>query len=276
MLVVLSAVTHAYWNFLLKRTGASQTVVGLSKIFEAVLFGLILLTGMVADPMYLLHTWRLPLVGALLVLLNYLFLSAAYRAGDLSLVYPIARGAMLMFLPPLAFLAIGEKLQPLGWAAILIITAGIASLSASGRALSGIAVSYALLAAFTAACYTIWDKQSLRTLTPLAYYAAYTVIVGVAYGLMLMRSADRVELQIVWHSDWKAITQVGALNSGSYLLTLVALQAGQASYVIAIRQLSIAVGALLGWRLLGESLTSRKWTGIALVVIGCVLLALVR
>ena len=77
---------------------------------------------------------------------------------------------------------------------------------------------------------------------------------------MLMRSADRVELQIVWHSDWKAITQVGALNSGSYLLTLVALPAGHASYVIAIRQLSIAVGALLGWRLLGESLTSRKWT----------------
>ena len=87
---------------------------------------------------------------------------------------------------------------------------------------------------------------------------------------------ERAILQTTWQSYWKAITQVGALNSGSYLLTLIALQTGQASYVIAIRQLSIAVGSLLGWRLLGEPLTRPKWTGIALVVIGCVLLALVR
>lgn len=276
LLVVLSAVTHAYWNFLLKRSGASQAVVGLSKIFEAIVFGLVLLTGLSASPAQLLDTWRLPLVGALLVLLNYLSLSAAYRTGNLSLVYPIARGAMLMFLPPLAFLTIGERLQPLGWAGIVIIVAGIASLRGNGHGLSGAAVSYALLAAFTGACYTIWDKESIRVLSPLAYYAAYTVIVGIAYALVLARSTERAMLQTTWQSQWKAITQVGALNSGSYLLTLIALQAGQASYVIAIRQLSIAVGALLGWRLLGESLTAPKWTGIALVVIGCVLLAIVR
>lgn len=251
-------------------------MVGLSKIFEAIVFGLVLLTGLSASPAQLLDAWRLPLVGALLVLLNYVFLSAAYRAGHLSLVYPIARGAMLMFLPPLAFLTIGEKLQPLGWAAIVIIVAGIASLRGKGNGLSGATVSYALLAAFTGACYTIWDKQSIRTLSPLAYYAAYTVIVGFAYALVLARWTERAVLQTTWQSHWKAITQVGALNSGSYLLTLIALQTGQASYVIAIRQLSIAVGALLGWRLLGEPLTAPKWTGIALVVIGCVLLALVR
>ena len=162
LLVVLSAVTHAYWNFLLKRSGASQAVVGLSKIFEAVVFGLVLLTGVAVSPTELLNTWLLPLVGALLVLLNYVFLSAAYRAGDLSLVYPIARGAMLMFLPPLAFLTIGESLQPLGWVGIVIIVAGIASLRGNGHGLSGAAVSYALLAAFTGACYTIWDKQSIK------------------------------------------------------------------------------------------------------------------
>ena len=55
-----------------------------------------------------------------------------------------------MFLPPLAFLTIGESLQPLGWVGIVIIVAGIASLRGNGHGLSGAAVSYALLAAFTA------------------------------------------------------------------------------------------------------------------------------
>lgn len=276
LLVVLSAVTHAYWNFLLKRSGATQTVVGLSKILEAVAFGLVLLSGVAAEAALILHAWKLPLVGAFLVLLNYLFLSAAYRAGDLSLVYPIARGAMLMFLPPLAFLTIGESLQPLGWAAIIVIVTGIVALRGNGSALSAAATSYALLAALTAACYTIWDKHAIQILSPLSYYAAYTVIVGIAYGLVLLRTAESAELRTVWRSDWKVITQVGALNSGSYLLTLAALQTGQASYVIAIRQLSIAVGALLGWRLLGEPLPPLKRTGIILVVAGCILLALVR
>jgi uncharacterized membrane protein len=276
LLVVLSAVTHAYWNFLLKRSGATQTVVGLSKIVEAGAFGLVLLSGITASPMQILNVWRLPLVGALLVLLNYLFLSAAYRAGELSLVYPIARGAMLMFLPPLAFVTIGERLQPVGWAAIVIIIAGIAALRGNGRGLSATATSYAILAALTAACYTIWDKHAIQELSPLAYYAAYTVIVGIAYGLVLLRAAKPEELRTVWRAERNVIIRVGALNSGSYLLTLAALQTGQASYVIAVRQLSIAVGALLGWRLLGESLPPAKRAGIVLLVTGCLLLALTR
>jgi uncharacterized membrane protein len=273
---VLSAITHAYWNFLLKRSGATQSIVGLSKIVEAGAFGVVLLSGLTAPPMQILNSWKLPVVGALLVLLNYLFLSAAYRAGDLSLVYPIARGAMLMFLPPLAFLTIGERLQPVGWAAIVIIVAGIAALRGNGGELGATATSHAILAALTAACYTIWDKHAIQILSPLAYYAAYTVIVGIAYGLVLLRTSEPEELRTVWRSQRNVIIQVGALNSGSYLLTLAALQTGQASYVIAVRQLSIAVGALLGWRLLGESLPPAKRTGIVLLVAGCILLALTR
>ena len=66
------------------------------------------------------------------------------------------------------------------------------------------------------------------------------------------------------------------LNIGSYLLALVALQTGQASYVIALRQLSIAVAAILGWRLLGESFPEPRRVGLGLVVLGCVLLGLTR
>jgi uncharacterized membrane protein len=275
-LVLLSAVTHAYWNFLLKRSGATQAVVGLSKIVEAAAFAIVLLTGRTVQSAAILNAWTLPVVGAFLVLLNYLALSAAYRSGDLSLVYPIARGAMLVFLPPLAFLTIGERLQPIGWTAIAVILGGIAALRGNGRGLGVGATSYALLAAFTAACYTIWDKHAIQILSPLAYYAAYSVIVGMAYAFVLLRTATGPALRSVWQCEKNVIVQVGALNSGSYLLALAALQTGQASYVIAVRQLSIAVGALLGWRFLGESLPPVKLAGVTMVVAGCILIALTR
>src|SRR5687767_9056767 len=103
VLVVLSAAAHAWWNFLLKRSGGTQAVVGTSKVVEALLLGSLLLAGIAGDVGRAFDAWALPAVGAALVLVNYLFLTAAYREGDLSLVYPISRGAVLLFLPPLAF-----------------------------------------------------------------------------------------------------------------------------------------------------------------------------
>jgi drug/metabolite transporter (DMT)-like permease len=285
-LVVLSAVTHAYWNFLLKRSGGSPAVVGLSKIAEAILLGSLLLTGVGTDSAQLLESWRLPVVGAVLVLLNYVFLTAAYRRGELSLVYPISRGGILMFLPPLAFLAIGESISALGWVAIAAIMAGIASVQLSKfsrgalrtwqKAIRGPATVYALLASFVAACYTIWDKQAVQVLTPFTYFSGYTVLVGLAYTFILFRTVPMVSARAVWGVERKVILQVAILNIGSYMLTLAALQTGRASYVIALRQLSIAVGAILGWRFLGEVLSPPRRLGVAMVVAGCVLLALAR
>ncbi|HYI95361.1 MAG TPA: EamA family transporter [Bryobacteraceae bacterium] len=273
--MVLSAITHAYWNFLLKRSGGSPAVIGLSKIAEAIILGPLLFTGIGTDPTRLTELWRLPVVGAALVFLNYVFLTAAYRRGELSLVYPISRGAILMFLPPLALLTIGETITALGWVAIGLIVIGIGSVQVPG-AIRGTATIYALVAAFTAACYTIWDKQAVQALTPLTYFSAYTVLVGFAYLFILVRTTSMDSALAVWRLERGVIVQVAILNIGSYMLTLMALRSGHASYVIALRQLSIAVGAILGWRLLGEALSPMRQLGVGLVVAGCVLLALVR
>jgi uncharacterized membrane protein len=286
LLVVLSAAAHAYWNFLLKRTGGSQEVVGLSKMVEALLLALLLLTALGTEPGRLPAVWVLPTVGAFLVLLNYLLLTVAYRHGDLSLVYPISRGAMLVFLPPLAFVTIGERLDRIGSVAVATIVCGIALLQLRAfdaaalqdwrRSLRAPATVYALLAALVAAGYTVWDKVAVQTLRPLTYFAAYTVLVGAAYALVLRRSAPLPLLARTWRAERGTILQVAALNSGSYLLALVALQTGKASYVIALRQLSIAGGALLGAWLLDESVPPPRRAGIALVVAGCALLGLAR
>ena len=275
VLVILSAAAHAYWNFLLKRSGGSQEVVGLSKVAEAVLMGGLLIAGIGTDPGQLPGAWLLPVVGAALVLLNYILLTMAYRHGELSLVYPVSRGAMLVFLPPLAFLTLGERLDATGWIAIALIVAGIGVMQ--GRALPrGPAMIYALLAALVAAGYTAWDKRAVQLLPPLTYFAAYTVLVGMAYAAVLQQSSSAGAAAAVWRDARPTIVLVALLNSGSYLLALFALQDGKASYVIALRQLSIAGGALLGGWLLHETIPPRRQAGIALVVAGCALLALAR
>ena len=179
LLVVLSAATHAYWNFLLKRSGGSQLFVGLSKVAEVVMFApafLVLVAPNVAryDGLLVLAT-----VGAAFVLANYVFLAVAYSHGDLSFVYPLARGGILLFLPVLAFVTVGERVSLLGALALAVIVSGIVALQLEAlqwRALASLggrlrspATMFALLAALAAACYTIWDKRAVQRVPAFAY-----------------------------------------------------------------------------------------------------------
>jgi drug/metabolite transporter (DMT)-like permease len=283
-LIVASAATHAYWNLLLKRSGASHTIVGLSKIVEALAMVPLLIAATAGDRGALAASWVWPVVGAALVLLNYLLLTRAYAAADFSLVYPVSRGAMLVFLPPLAFVAIGERIDGRGAAAVSVILVGLIAAHWSAPsgpdhtepARSGHGIGFALLAALAASGYTLWDKQAVQRLSPLTYFAAYTILVGAAYGVVLRRSEGRGRMLSTLRERWPVIVQVALGNSASYLLALMALRTGNATYVIAGRQLSIVIGGFLGAYVLDEAISRTRACGIALILGGCVLLAWAR
>jgi uncharacterized membrane protein len=284
LLVVLSAATHAYWNFLLKRSGGTQLFVGLSKVGEVVMFAplfLVLVAPKVAQFNGLL--W-LATVGAAFVLVNYVCLSWAYKHGDLSFVYPLARGSILLFLPFLAFVTVGERVSPVGGFALALIVCGIVALqlpSLEWRALASLgsrlrspATTFALIAAFAAACYTLWDKHAVQRVPAFAYIYLYTAITAIAYGAFIWRSYPRSAVAEQWRLNRAAILQVGFFNITSYLLVLIALRTGTSSYVIALRQLSIAVGVFLGRWLLREELSTPKRLGAALIVVGCLVVGM--
>jgi drug/metabolite transporter (DMT)-like permease len=285
-LLLASTVAHAYWNFLVRRCGGGQRFVGLSKVAEVVLFAPAFLLWALPGVRDHLDAWPVVVVGALLTLANYAALARAYRSGDLALVYPVARGGVLLFLPLLGFLVFGERPSPAGWVAIACIVAGIAVLQlpalsrdavrALGPRLRDPAVAFALAAALAAAGYTVWDKRAVRTMPAFAYFYAYTALVGAAYGAFLWRRHPHDALRAEWRAHWWPIVQVGACNTGAYLLVLLVLRNGTSTYVIALRQLSVAIGAVLGWRLLGEEFGPPRRLGVALVVAGCVLVALAR
>lgn len=283
--VVLSAALHAIWNYLLRRAGGSRTVAALSIVAEAVLLlplGLVVLFSS-GGSMPVLGFLGAIAVAAALALANYAALMAAYRRADLSLAYPVARGGVFLFLPLLGFVVFGERIDGRGWFALALIVGGIMMLPLTrfnrqalgelGRHLRERAVGYALLAAAATAGYTIWDKYAIQSLDTFLYFAGYTVLLGLWFALALLRSPrDEVRDEFRRHSV--SIVVIGILIAVSYLLVLVALRDGASTQVLAVRQLSIPIGVLLGWRLLRESVTGPRVIGSSLITAGCILAAL--
>jgi drug/metabolite transporter (DMT)-like permease/pimeloyl-ACP methyl ester carboxylesterase len=271
-LTIVSAAGHAYWNLLIKRAGSSHALVGLSKMTEGLLMLPILA---LASPVDLGTNWLFPVVGAAFVIGNYLLMTLAYRHGDFSTTYPIARGVILAMVPPLAFIVLGERLEMAAIAGICTISAAIFLLQMERNhlSISPRGVLYASGAAACAAIYTVWDKQAVSVLSPITYFAAYTALVGLLYGLSFLATTTQFLID-AWRTQKAVAARVALLNAASYVLLLVALQQGNASNVIALRQVSIALGALCAWKLLGERLSVQRCAGIALMVAGCFMVAL--
>jgi uncharacterized membrane protein len=220
-------------------------------------------------------------VAAMLALANYAALTAAYRRADLSLVYPVARGGVFLFLPLLGFIVFDERLDALGWSALALIVGGIlllplpafdrSSLGAMGHLRERFMV-FALMAAAATAGYTVWDKYAVGRLDLILYFYGYTLLLAIWFSGVLART-PRSEIREQVRKHPVAIAMIGLLNAGSYMLVLMALRTEMATQVLAVRQLSIPIGVLLGWQLLQEQLTAPRVVGSALVTTGCILAA---
>lgn len=286
LLIVISAVTHAYWNFRLKQAGGGNLFIALSKVAEAAVYA----------PLFLL--WGLPtmprtsaalvliLVSTVGVLTSYSALVQAYRHAELSYAYPISRGSMLLFLPVLGFVATREHIDVVGAAGLVLILLGVLALQLKELAVAAIAeihqhvngkgLGWALFTGFVLATFTLWDKHAVLTLPPFAYLYAYTVLVAIGYLAYVWKRHTADEIRAEWRRNSNAIVIVGVLNTVSYCLALFALRGGVSSYVMGVRQLSIAIGVMLGWRLLGEALTPPRKVGASLILAGCLLVSLAR
>ena len=284
-LVIISAVTHGIWNFLAKSANQKDVFIGLSKISEALIFLplylLLLLRTGYGDPRW----GSFVVVAAGFVFLNYFFLSQAYKRADLSVAYPISRASTL-FLPLLSFFFLGERVDAVGWVSILLITAAIPILQLdefSRAEVGNLAgklrqpgILFALLAALMAASYTIWDKIAVSSLHPCLYFYGYTFLTALFYVILLQSRFSRAQLREEWQQKWPGIIAVALLNTFTYLLILVALGLSKAAYVGALRQLSLVIGVMLGWRLLGERVGRPKLVAVLMLVAGSALIAFAR
>jgi len=275
-LILGSAFLHAGWNFAAKRSAATPAV-----IWAATCLGFLVVApfGAVALARELAGGSAAARAGVGLALASgcvqaayWTWLGGAYRRGGLSFVYPISRGAGVVGAALGSHLLVGEPLSAAGGAGVAAIVLGVVLLARRGSAgapplasRGALATTLALGAAI--ATYTLIDDRGVTRLHPLAYLAVQNAVPAACFALSLSRSG-RGELRALVVTRSGAIAAIGLGALASYLAVLFAFRLGPVGYVAAVREVAVAIGALLGVVVLKERLTPRRGAAILLVLAG--------
>ena len=213
------------------------------------------------------------------------FMGGAYQRGDLSLVYPLARGSGPLFVPVLAVILLGEEIALLGGIGILLIIVGIycvhlrsfdgAAFLEPFRALRGGASLWALCTGLAIAAYTLVDKVGVGLVYPPVYIYLLLLITWLLITpWVLIR--ERRWLKSEWQSRKGSIVVVGFLSGFTYLMILFALTMSKVSYVAAVREVSIVLSAFFGIVCLGEKNGRQKMVGAVFITAGVIAIGLSR
>ena len=272
-LVLTAAVGHALWNFAARKVAGDAAVMWLSVVVGALVAVLLCAyTWWQGAPQTL--SWR----GGLCLLatgiihgLYFALLAAAYEHGEISLVYPVARGSGVGLTALVAWLVLDEDISPLGASGIALVLAGIFCLGAPALKHQTRGLQLALGVGLTIVCYSLVDKIGVGYVQPL-YYIAGMWLIGTLVRAPWAVRRYRAGLLTAVRVHWPTIALIGVASLGTYLLILYAYTQGPVGYIVAVRESSVVLGALLGWCFLRERLTLLKATGILAIVAGLVLI----
>ena len=270
-LVLLSAALHASWNFGARKVSGNLSVMWLG-MWGACLLCLPVLFFIPVTATALGAAWPYVAATGLVHALYFLLLSRAYGEGEISLVYPIARGTGVAGTAVAASIWIHESLSGLGVAGVVAVSAGILLLGFRdlfARATYRSAL-YALLVGGTIVIYSVVDKQGVGKLHPVAYIYAMFLIPAILLAPYVL-TWHRQAVAEAWQHRKGYIALIGPGSMATYLIVLFAFQLGEVSYIVAVREFSVVIGAALGVVLLGERLTLWKALGILSICLGLVL-----
>ena len=261
-----SAVLHAGWNLVAKRADGDRFVVLWAQfaVSGAIAAGLLVVHAIAVGMPASGYGWAV-LSGC--VHLPYLWLLAVAYSHDFSVSYPLARGGGAALAAALGVLFLGDDLGAGEVLSIAVVVAGLCLLSWGATRENVVA---ALAVAVTIGAYTTIDAHGSRSSGSLAYVlatfaatACTTTIAGVATG----RLGALVE---VLRGFWARALLTGLAAMVTYGMVLVAVRHAPVGYVAALRESSVVLGALAGWRLLGEGDHRRRVTAAVVVAIGLI------
>lgn len=278
-LVLIAAVLHAISNLLFKAGRDSSAFLWWAVAVGAVWYGAI-----VSTQESLLPPWEAMrvLIPSLVAEVAYVrLITYGYSEGDLSQVYPIARGTPPLLIAVLGGVFLGERLPVLGYLGIALLVSGIylACLPSLDdlwkplRALRHRPTQLALLAALCVTAYTVLDKIGVGYSTPVVYNWWVYTGVAIGYAPIVWSRANRSRTVSEWRTNRRRIIIASFVTVGSYLFALMGLSLTAVSYVGSVRATSVVIGALLGWLLLKERFGGVRVLAALLMVIGLLLVA---
>jgi drug/metabolite transporter (DMT)-like permease len=274
-IVLVAAVLHASWNLIVKRDDDKLISAWLIVLTPSVLLSpLLWWTGLPPRT-----AWPMLLLSGAIHACYSTWLARAYRQGDLSVVYPIARGLAPLLVALVAPAALGERLSLLAVIAILLVGGGICALGLSAWRATGQMRSLAWAAATAAATagYSLVDKLGVARANALAYIVVLFALATIFMAPWVLATRGAARVAEVWRLRRGPIVLGGLFSTAAYLLVLLAMQLTQVSYIAALRESSVVIGALLGWRVLKEPLGGMRIAASLVVALGlCLLVAAMR
>jgi uncharacterized membrane protein len=269
VLVAGAAVLHVTWNVLLKTAGdpLRAAAVGMVTAAAAVCPVALVYWLAIGRPAVSTETLALSVASGILEALYFAFLASAYRRGDLSLVYPLARGTAPLLAVAIGVVLLNERLGIVGSLGVVALLTGLLTLqrpwqylSAAGRA-SGGAAGFALLTGVTIASYSAVDRVGVRGTEPLIYagliWASCSVFLW-AYVWVYRRWQTGPAAQDAAAPDLAAVPVPaaaafdsrragvgGLITLGAYLLILVAFTVAPLTAVAPLRESAIVLAS--GW-----------------------------
>ncbi len=271
VLVLCSALLHATWNAIVKSDNDRLVSMGLVMVAGAAI-------GLLAVPFVPLpapESWKWLLLSIAIHNFYYFFLLSAYAHGDLSHVYPIARGSGPLLVAIFSGVLVGEHLTGGESLGVLFVSFGIASLAlARGwpRGEEWRPTLYALATGVTIAAYTVADGLGVRSAgNALSYIAWLNLLEGpwvMLFAIWLRGPKIMHHLRQYW---WRGVGG-GIVATIGYGLAIWALSVGGMAHVAALRETSVLFGALIGTIILHESFGMRRMLAAVLVVTGLLLM----
>ncbi|MBA2254664.1 MAG: EamA family transporter [Chloroflexi bacterium] len=266
-----AALLHASWNLALARSRDPQLVTAIGMLAGS----LLLLPVALLDWRVGLEAWPFIALSAVLELVYFIALAAAYQRADLSLVYPVSRGVAPVLVLVVSALLLGVATSAGQVAGVVLVAAGV--LLVRGVARVGHAearhLGLALAIGGLIASYTLVDKEGLRFASPIAYLVLIILPAALGYLLVLWRIRGGPAIR----AAFGPVPAVGGVAIvGAYGLVLMALSLAPAAAVSATRESSVVIATLLAGPLLGERVGARRILGAVVVVAGIAALAAAR
>ena len=277
-LVLVSALIHATWNLLVKKSGGGSVFVW----FFMTLSSTFLVPAAIVLVIVQQHEIDVLKSGficgtALIHFIYFMLLQRGYQAGDLSLVYPLARGLAPTLSTLGAVLLLSERPSSITIGGLLLIVTGIVLLTVrTNKAIKHphTAIFYGVMTGISISIYTVWDKYTVDRLNvPPLVLEAFCGL-GISLVLTPVAARRRAEVKRIWRDHKTEVIGVAILAPLSYILILTAMSFTPLSYVAPCREVSILFAAILAARFLGEGNSVRRIAAVCLMVVGVIALAL--
>lgn len=278
-LIAGAAIAHATWNIAVKRAGTTGAgFIWAGTVVGAIVFAPFGIHSLVTDGTDLARWLPWALGSGTLQVVYFLLLQRGYRLGDVSVVYPLARGSGPLLAVVLAIILLHERPTALELVGAGVVVVGVMIIGFAGdrqhRRSNRAGVVYGLIVGVLIAVFTLWDSTAVLVdeMPPVGLYWGSVAFQALLLAIPALRT-PRATLTVA-RTHWVAVLLFGILAPLAYILVLVAIQYAPVSVIAPAREVSVVLVGLAGWLLFREPHPVQRLIGAAVVLCGIAMLAL--